>query len=146
VAALIDYLIMQGVAKGLNYVMNPLITPAAVRATQGVQANSPAEGFKLLSALMPAMGVMMAVTIVVYLLYYVGFNTALGATPGKLILGMRILKTDGSKIGVGTALGRYLLQSIFAMLTCGLAYIAILLNDENRGWHDQIMDTMVVDN
>lgn len=79
------------------------------------------------------------------LLYYVGFNSFLGATPGKLALGMRILKTDGSKIGFGTALGRYVLMGVLSSITCQLAYIVILVNGDHRGWHDQALDTMVVD-
>ncbi len=88
---------------------------------------------------------MQVIMLLIEVLYFVGFNTAFGATPGKMALGMKIVKTDSSNIGFGTALGRYLLQSLFSMLTCGLFYISILVNSENRGWHDQIMDTMVVD-
>lgn len=105
-------------------------------------------------AAMPSAGVLSAIMaasrangIVLFIdfLYFVVFNAALGATPGKLALGMRIVKTDGTKIGAGTAIGRYLLQYILSAVTCGLMYISILTNSEKRGWHDQIMDTMVVD-
>lgn len=93
----------------------------------------------------PGAGLVQMAACLFGLLYYVGFNSTLGATPGKLALGMRILKTDGTKIGVGTAFGRYLLQGIIGSLTCQLAYIVIIVNEEHRGWHDQIMSTMVVD-
>ncbi len=77
--------------------------------------------------------------------YVVGFNTACAATPGKMALGMRIVKTDGSKMGFLTALGRYIIQSIISSFTCSLGMLSIVFNSERRGWHDQAAGTVVVD-
>lgn len=81
---------------------------------------------------------------VLYAAYFVLMNTACGATLGKMAAGIKIVKTDGSPIGFGNALGRYLLQTIFAIFTCGLAYIAVATNSVHQGWHDRLMNTMVV--
>lgn len=137
VAALIDGLILGAVFVPIYFAMAPPI-PAVAPGTVPDQ--------QMFAPLMAAMSRLQWISIFLSLVYYVGFNGCLGATPGKMALGMKILKTDGSKIGVGTAFGRYLLQTIFAMLTCGgLSYISILVDSANRGWHDKVMDTMVVD-
>lgn len=144
VAAIIDSVITSVITRMLTSVMLAGMMPAAIKASapNTMQTGNP-------SAMTPMFATMFGAAIFLSLgfclLYYVGFNAALGATPGKLILSMRILKTDGSKIGFGTALARYLLQNVFALFTIGLAYIAILVNSEQRGWHDQVAGTIVVD-
>lgn len=80
------------------------------------------------------------------LVYFIGMTSALGATLGKMAVGAKIVKENGSPIGVGIAIGRYLLQTIFAMLTCGLAYIAVAVSPTKQGWHDKIMGTVVIHN
>lgn len=138
VAALLDGLILAIVILPVYFLA---VVPAMSTLAPGGTANPQAA----VIAMQAAMTKMQAFSAVLGILYYVGFNASLGATPGKMALGMKILKTDGSKIGIGTAIGRYLLQGLFAALTCQLAYIAILVDSENRGWHDKVMDTMVVD-
>ena len=76
--------------------------------------------------------------------YIVGMNTMYGATLGKMAVGIRIVRSNGSPISFGIALARHLLQSVFAVFTCGLAYIAVAVNIGKQGWHDQIVDTVVI--
>ena len=76
--------------------------------------------------------------------YFVGMNSAYGATLGKMALGLMILKSDGSSITFGTALVRYILKTIFTIVTCGLAYIAVAVDERHQGWHDKIGDTIVI--
>ena len=144
VAALIDGVITNAVTRLLANAMITATVPTAMQASapRTIQTGDPTA---LAPVLATVFGTAFFVSVGFCLLYFVGFNAALGATPGKLILGMRIVKTDGSKIGVGIAMVRYLLQSVFALFTLGLAYIVILVNSEQRGWHDQVAGTMVVD-
>lgn len=77
--------------------------------------------------------------------YYVGMNTAFGATLGKMAVGIKIVRDgDYSPIGFGTALLRYIVESILATITCGLMYISVATNDSSRGWHDQLSGTVVI--
>ena len=78
--------------------------------------------------------------------YTVGLNTVYGATVGKMALGIKIVKSDGSRITFGTALARYLLKRILAGVTCGLMYLSVAFNDQHRGWHDRIAGTTVIYN
>lgn len=78
------------------------------------------------------------------LAYYVGMNATYGATVGKMILGVRITMADGRPLSLGTALGRHLLEWLFATITFALAYLSVAMNPRRQGWHDRIMDTVVV--
>lgn len=135
-AAFIDGLIVNLVIGLIGLASFPAIPTVAPGAEPPPQ---------FISALMSWMITMLCVWIVVRLLYFVGFNSRWGQTPGKMALSIRIVKCDGSRIGFGIALGRILLQDVFAQLTSGLAYLAIPINGQKRGWHDQIVGTIVVE-
>lgn len=67
-------------------------------------------------------------------------------TIGKAILGMQVISSkDGKPIG----LWMMILREWFAKKASGaaffLGYIWILIDDKNKGWHDKIMDTYVID-
>lgn len=81
----------------------------------------------------------------VSIIYDVGLTTACGGTLGKLALGMKVVKTDGSPVGFGVALGRYFLKFIIGFVPCGfLSYITVATNPVHQGWYDRLMNTMVV--
>lgn len=79
------------------------------------------------------------------LAYYLYFWSAYGhgQTLGNRALGIRVVKTDGSELGIGTALLRYVgLIISFAALFIGVIWVAF---DKNKqGWHDKIASTYVI--
>lgn len=82
---------------------------------------------------------------IVTLIYLLGFWAMAGGTPGKLMLGMRIVGPDGSidGIGWGRAILR-LLGTIISSIPCYLGYIWIIIDKDKQGWHDKIAGTYVV--
>ncbi|MFC1574700.1 RDD family protein [Gemmatimonadota bacterium] len=77
--------------------------------------------------------------------YFVGmWAFADGATLGKKILKIKIVKNDGSPIGLGTALGRYF-SYILASIPCALGLFWVIWDKEKRGWHDKLAGTKVID-
>ena len=64
---------------------------------------------------------------------------------GKAIMGMQVVSSkNGKPIGIWWML----LREIIVKDACHvflLGYIWILIDDKNRGWHDKILDTYVVD-
>jgi uncharacterized RDD family membrane protein YckC len=70
--------------------------------------------------------------------YTVSFWTVSGATPGKMILGLRIIKTDGNEIGKWRSLLRYV-----ALGLC-VGYLLAILNSKKRALHDYIAGTIVI--
>ena len=77
------------------------------------------------------------------LLYEVFFVWKYDATPGKMALGLKILRPDGSKLSVWRIVGRQLSRAISAMILY-IGYIMAGLDEEKRALHDRICDTRVV--
>ena len=76
-------------------------------------------------------------------LYYVLFWTTAGKTPGMALLGLRLLRSDGGKVGPGTALKR-LLAVTLSMLTLGMGFLMVLVTVRRRTLHDLLAGTVVV--
>ena len=75
--------------------------------------------------------------------YEIWFVYRKGGTPGKLILELQILDSEGKRLSKGRAIGRYFAQYISG-LTLGLGYLLPLWDPEKRALHDMIADTRVV--
>ena len=74
--------------------------------------------------------------------YDIVFWLLAGQTPGKRMLGLRILRTDGKRLRFGNALRRelgYLVSYIFV-----LGFIWILFDNRRQGFHDKLGGTIVV--
>ncbi|MEK6192009.1 MAG: RDD family protein [Chloroflexota bacterium] len=85
-----------------------------------------------------------AIVLLIDLVYFVGFWTWRGQSPGMIPFNMRIvLAADGGKVDVVRALLRYvgLLISI-AVLFLGVIWVAF--DRRKQGWHDKIAGTVVV--
>lgn len=74
---------------------------------------------------------------------YVVLLTATGGTPGKRILGMRVVRVDGTQTGIGKALIRELLKP-FTVIPLGLGWLWMLDEPNARTWHDLTAGTVVV--
>ncbi len=75
--------------------------------------------------------------------YEIFFLGHYGGTPGKLICGLRVVRSDGSKITYGRATGRYFARflDLFSLL---LGYLIAAFDDQKRALHDHVCDTRVV--
>jgi uncharacterized RDD family membrane protein YckC len=75
--------------------------------------------------------------------YEVYFVSTRGGTIGKLILGLKIIRADGSRVSAGLAAGRYFAQIISAVILM-IGYIMAGFDDEKRALHDRICETRVI--
>jgi uncharacterized RDD family membrane protein YckC len=66
-----------------------------------------------------------------------------GQSVGKMMLGMKVVRVDGSRVGYGRAFMRYWGYAL-CWLTFGLGFLAIAWSKEKRGLHDLACDTMVI--
>jgi uncharacterized RDD family membrane protein YckC len=66
-----------------------------------------------------------------------------GGTPGKLILGLRIVDAKGKFIGMPNALLRYVASTLSALILC-IGYLMIAFNSRKQGLHDKIAGTYVI--
>jgi uncharacterized RDD family membrane protein YckC len=77
------------------------------------------------------------------ILYFVTFWSWRGQTPGKMILGIKIIRTDSSPIVWPHALLRYAGYIGSAIPLCA-GFFWIAFDKRKQGWHDKIADTYVV--
>ena len=75
-------------------------------------------------------------------LYFTALVAGWSTTLGKMIFKLRVVRNDGSKIGIGRAFARYLCYIFSSVLFVG--FLMILLRPDKRGLHDLICDTKVV--
>jgi uncharacterized RDD family membrane protein YckC/ribosomal protein L40E len=67
-----------------------------------------------------------------------------GRTVGKLMLGIKVVRSDGGRVGYLRAFGRLCTYLLCWPLTLGFGFLIIAWNKQKRGLHDFICDTMVV--
>jgi uncharacterized RDD family membrane protein YckC len=74
----------------------------------------------------------------VYNWLLIAFND--GRTVGKMALGIRIARPDGSAVDLGTAAARAGM-AIVSGFVLGLGYLWAAWDPERRTWHDMVADT-----
>ena len=75
--------------------------------------------------------------------FEVYFLTNHGATPGKMALGLRVIRADGGPISPMLALGRHFAMWISAFILM-IGYIMAAFDPEKRALHDRICETRVI--
>ncbi len=81
--------------------------------------------------------VLPAIAIILFWVY-------LQATPGKLVVGARIVRADnGMNPSVGQCIGRYF-SYFLSGLILGLGYLWVAFDKRKQGWHDKLAGTVVV--
>lgn len=76
-------------------------------------------------------------------IYWIVFVGGCGQTPGKMILGLRVVRRDGRPVRYGRAAWRWI-GTGFAALPLGLGFVGMLVTREKRGLHDWLAGTRVV--
>ena len=80
---------------------------------------------------------------VVPLVYFVWFWSKKGATPGKLAVGIQVIRRDGNLPTAGQSFVRALGYIVSSLFFC-LGFLWMLWETEKRTWHDMMADTLVV--
>ncbi len=92
------------------------------------------------NVLIGAMGLLYLVILVAVLAYPGYFLSTKGATPGKMLLGLQVIRSDGSRLTFLRGSMRQLAQA----LNFGIGYIIAAFDAEKRALHDHLCDTRVV--
>ena len=77
------------------------------------------------------------------LAYHVVGWSVYGTTVGKRAFGLSVVRPNGSKLGFGRALVRYLAQ-ILSILTLFVGYLMVAFRKDKRALHDLIADSYVI--
>jgi serine/threonine-protein kinase len=90
-----------------------------------------------------AAGLATCLSLFLYLGYFTYFHAQSGQTPGKKLLGIKVVSEDGSPISMGQAIGRtfgYWLSAVIGYL----GYLLILVDRDKQGLHDKLAKTVVI--
>lgn len=75
--------------------------------------------------------------------YHVFFWSLAGQTPGKMLLGVRIVSVDGKRLTVFQSMVRFTGYIISGFLFY-LGFLWMLVDDRRQTWHDRLAHTYVV--
>jgi uncharacterized RDD family membrane protein YckC len=132
VAYVIDRLIVSGIVAligmGVNLALN------ALNLREWLSSHDAAA---LLVALL-----ILGLVAFVRLFYNMGFWMLAGQTPGKRVMGVRVVRTDGQRLKWGNAIRREIGYWLSTILFLG--YLWVLVDNRRQAWHDKLAGTMVV--
>lgn len=92
---------------------------------------------------LPTVGV--GLSLVIALGYYIYFIGSRGQTPGKMALGIKVVKVGTQQVpGYLGAFLREIVGKILSSLIFGLGYLWMLWDAKKQTWHDKIAGTVVL--
>ncbi len=94
----------------------------------------PGGAFRILFATLAA--------VLLLFIYFIFFWTLIGQTPGKMLLGLRVISVDGGPVSPWQAIRRVIGYLISYILYLG--YLWVLIDNRRQGWHDKIANTYVI--
>jgi len=89
----------------------------------------------------PAIGLLAGLGMFVLYVIWALRLFAHGTTPGKRVLGMRVIKENGDPAGFGTMLLREWIGKIISGMILSLGYLWILIDKDRQAWHDKLAST-----
>lgn len=87
---------------------------------------------------------LLVVDVSVNFAYFAAFNALRGATPGKRMFGLRIVRLDGENIGLRKAIVRQLMSGLSLYCLLGFGHLLVAFTPERRAVHDLVAGTQVV--
>lgn len=127
-----------------GFIQSIVVLP--LRYGMWILAGSPVLPFRTMPFGMAWMGFWSWGTVMAYALeiaYSVYFVSQRGATPGKMIVGAKIVTAHGGAVSVGRAFARYFALYL-GWITFGIGFIMAAFDDQKRALHDHICNTRVV--
>jgi uncharacterized RDD family membrane protein YckC len=76
------------------------------------------------------------------MIYDVGFWVLAGQTPGKRLMGLLVVRSNGARLKLGSALLRWVGYWVSGILFLG--FLWVLLDSKRQGFHDKLARTLVV--
>lgn len=132
VAYIIDQLIIVSIIS--------LVTVVAGFVMQSLRINELIGAQRIAQVIMTILALVLIISFLI--LYNIGFWMLAGQTPGKRLMGLRIVRTDGKRITIGPAIRRWVGYWISAILFLG--YLWVLVDDRRQALHDKLAGTLVV--
>ncbi len=81
--------------------------------------------------------------VIIGMVYFIYFHGSVGRTPGKMLLGLKVIQTTGKDMTYGVAFLRWV-GYIFSVLPLYLGFLWVAFDGKKQGWHDKIAGTLVI--
>lgn len=147
-ASVLDFfitgLLLTSIAIGLGVLLAVVIAAVAVnRMEPGSELRGESA---MLVAAVTVFGalVIAAVLIVVYLLYFTLFTGWRGQTPGKMLVGIRVVDAAGEFPGLRRAFMREVVGKFLSSTAFYVGFLWPIWDPQKQAWHDKIAETWVV--
>lgn len=76
-----------------------------------------------------------------YRVFFIGYC---GQTPGKMAVGVKVVRTQKTEIGFGRAFLREVIGKFCSKIILGIGYLMVAFDSRKQGLHDKIADTLVI--
>lgn len=97
-----------------------------------------------LAAVMGGLGLIYLLSTAAVVLYESWFLFRRGATPGKLAVGVRVVRPNAEPLTLGRCIGRAFAYLLTSMVPLAVGFIMAGVDEEKRALHDRLCDTRVV--
>lgn len=78
------------------------------------------------------------------MIYYIVLTGVWGQTLGKMIIGVKVVRTDGGTAGWGTVILRETIGKIVSGIVLLIGYIWAGFDERKQSWHDKMAGTIVI--
>ena|SRR3989344_6723183 len=82
---------------------------------------------------------------IIFILYDIYFIKKYNATPGKMIMRIKVVKADNSSVTWATSIVRWIIYKLGSgwwVLFLGVLWI--IWDEKKQGWHDKVANTYVI--
>jgi uncharacterized RDD family membrane protein YckC len=113
-----------------------------IKAQKALQAGVQAGQFDW-GTYLANLGISSAIGLGITLIYKVWFVGKFAATPGKMLLKLKVVTATGDRVSYWRALGRFGGEFVSGM-ACGIGYLLVIWDKEKRALHDMMCNTRVI--
>lgn len=130
---------IRGVAEVIDALLLGIVSQSVDIFIKFLRFDTATSPFSVLSIFSLAISIKFLINIV----FYVFFNGRYGATPGKMVIGAKIVNTDGTPISYTKAFARFFAEMLSGFIL-GIGYIMAAFDIQKRALHDRICNTLVI--
>jgi uncharacterized RDD family membrane protein YckC len=84
-----------------------------------------------------------AVSSFIPLIYFFGLVAVTGRTIGKSVMGIRVVRADGTRLSAARSFLR-VIAYLVSLLPVFAGFVWVLFDRDRRGWHDHLVGSRVV--
>lgn len=141
-AFIIDVVIISFSIGAVTWFLSVTATVLQLRTILGFSLSAIPGSTQVIDALFGPVVATAFIALVIFA-YHVFFLVLAGQTPGKALLGLRVVSLDGRKLGYGKAILR-LLGYFVSGVPLYIGFLWIIFDDRRQAWHDKIAGTCVI--